>query len=185
VPSRLHATAVTLLRCSRRARGHGGTTSGRSGPGRRPAWRRAKHVAEARTTRHRNRGVLRYLRHSLGAQTARASACWALAAASRRCRACRRAACQWRTRRRHSGSWQSTPRLVLAPASFAQADARPRSSRPGTRAALWLNMTAAHGSVLSQGTARGERAIVLLGRFSRGKKRLEQGAAKETMKTRR
>jgi hypothetical protein len=40
-----------------------------------------------------------------------------------------------------------TLRLVLAPAAFAQADPRPRSSRTGTAAAFWINMTAAHGSV--------------------------------------
>lgn len=38
-------------------------------------------------------------------------------------------------------------RLVLAPAAFAQADPRPRSSRTGTAAALWINMAAAHGSM--------------------------------------
>ena len=40
-----------------------------------------------------------------------------------------------------------TPWLVLAPAAFAQADPRPRSSRPGAAAVLWISMTAAHGSV--------------------------------------
>ncbi len=60
-----------------------------------------------------------------------------------------------------------TPRLVLAPAALAQTDPRPRSSRTGTAAALWLIMAAAHGSVLSQGIARGERAIVLLGRLAK------------------
>ena len=40
-----------------------------------------------------------------------------------------------------------TPRLVLVPTAFAQADPRPRSSRAGTAAALWITMTAAHGSV--------------------------------------
>ena len=44
---------------------------------------------------------------------------------------------------------------------------RPRSSRTGTAAAVWLIMTTAHGSAISQGTARGERAIVLLGRLSK------------------
>ncbi len=57
-----------------------------------------------------------------------------------------------------------TLRLVLTPAAFAQTDPRPRSSRTGTAAALWLMMAAAHGSVLSQGIARGERVFVLLGR---------------------
>ena len=55
-----------------------------------------------------------------------------------------------------------TPRLVLASTAFAQADAHSRSSAT----AVWLIMTTAHGSVFSQGTARGERANVLLGRLS-------------------
>ena len=59
-----------------------------------------------------------------------------------------------------------TPRLVLAATAFAQAEPRPRSSRTGTAAAVCLIMTTAHGSAISQGTARGERAIVLLGRLS-------------------
>jgi hypothetical protein len=57
-----------------------------------------------------------------------------------------------------------TPRLVLASAAFAQTDPCPRSSRTGTAAAFWLKMAAAHGSLLSQGIARGERAIVPPGR---------------------
>jgi hypothetical protein len=60
-----------------------------------------------------------------------------------------------------------TPRLVLASAAFAQTDPCTRSSRTGTAAAFWLKMAAAHGSVLSQGIARGERAIVLLGRLAK------------------
>src|SRR5207244_1669297 len=60
-----------------------------------------------------------------------------------------------------------TPRLVVAATAFAQAEPRPRSSRTGTAAAVWLIMTTAHGSAISQGTARGERAIVLLGRLSK------------------
>lgn len=55
-----------------------------------------------------------------------------------------------------------TPRLVLASTAFAQADAQPRSSAT----AVWFIMTTAHGSVFSQGTARGERANVRLGRLS-------------------
>ena len=55
-----------------------------------------------------------------------------------------------------------TPWLVLASTAFAQADAHPRSSAT----TVWLIMTTAHGSVFSQGTARGERANVLLGRLS-------------------
>jgi len=58
------------------------------------------------------------------------------------------------------------PRLVLAATALAQAEPWPRLSRTGTAAAVWLIMTTAHGSAISQGTARGERAIVLLGRFS-------------------
>ena len=56
-----------------------------------------------------------------------------------------------------------TPRLVLASTAFAQADPRSRSSAT----AFWLIMTMAHGSAFSQGTARGERANVLLGRLSK------------------
>ena len=58
-----------------------------------------------------------------------------------------------------------TPRLVLASTAFAQADAHPRSSAT----AVWLIMTTAHGSSFSQGTARGERANVLLGRLSKSR----------------
>jgi len=57
------------------------------------------------------------------------------------------------------------PRLVLAPAPFAQAEPRAWSSYSGTTAVLWFTVVAAHGSVISQGTARGERANVLLGRL--------------------
>src|SRR5205807_276951 len=60
-----------------------------------------------------------------------------------------------------------TPGLVVLATAFAQAEPRPRSSRPGTAAALWSTMRVAHGSVLSQGTARGERTIVLRGRLSK------------------
>jgi hypothetical protein len=60
-----------------------------------------------------------------------------------------------------------TPRLVLSVTAFAQAEPQPRSSRPGRVAALWITMRVAHGSVLSQGTARGERTIVLRGRVSK------------------
>jgi hypothetical protein len=60
-----------------------------------------------------------------------------------------------------------TLRLVAAAAAFAQANPRPRSSRTATTAAVSLIMTAAHGSAFSQGSARGERAIVLLGRLSK------------------
>jgi hypothetical protein len=60
-----------------------------------------------------------------------------------------------------------TPRLVLVPAALAQTDPRPRTSRTGTATALWFIVVGAHGSAISQGTARGERAIVLLGRLSK------------------
>jgi hypothetical protein len=86
----------------------------------------------------------------------------------------------------------ATSWLVLLSTASAEADPRPRSSA----AASWLMLTVAHGSVLSQGTARGERANVLLGRFStvpvgdhrqvyfaegtrQGRKPLEKGPAKE------
>lgn len=59
-------------------------------------------------------------------------------------------------------------RLVGAAAAFAQAEPGPRSSRFGTTTAFWLNMTTAHGSVFSQGTARGGRANALLGRLHNG-----------------
>jgi hypothetical protein len=65
-----------------------------------------------------------------------------------------------------------TPRLILPPAAFAQADPRARSSRTGTAGALWFNVTGAHGSVISQGIARGEFATVLLGRLSKRRTRL-------------
>ena len=89
------------------------------------------------------------------------------------------------------------PRLVLTATAFAQAYPHPRSSRAGTLAAVWAIMTGAHGSAISQGTVRGERAIVLLGRFSQpgsgrcsslpcchagmrqGSRRLEKGMTKE------
>src|ERR1022692_3497839 len=58
-----------------------------------------------------------------------------------------------------------TPRLVLASTAFAQADSRPWSSAT----TVWLIMTTAHGSPFSQGTARGERANVLLGRLSKSR----------------
>jgi hypothetical protein len=58
-----------------------------------------------------------------------------------------------------------TPRLVLPSAAFAQADPRARSSCTGTARALWFNVAGAHGSVISQGAARGERTTVLLGRL--------------------
>jgi len=58
------------------------------------------------------------------------------------------------------------PRLVLASTAFAQANPRPRSSRTGMAAAFGIMIMEAHGSAISQGTARGKRANVLLGRLS-------------------
>jgi hypothetical protein len=84
-----------------------------------------------------------------------------------------------------------TPRLVLLSTPFAQTNSRPRSAAT----AVWLIMTKAHGSVFSQGTARGECANVLLGRLYMSasqstlaclnqttKKTVEEGLAKETRK---
>jgi hypothetical protein len=59
------------------------------------------------------------------------------------------------------------PRLVLAPAPFAQAEPRAWSSYSGTTAVLWFTVVGAHGRVFSQGTARGGCANVLLGRLSK------------------
>jgi hypothetical protein len=56
-------------------------------------------------------------------------------------------------------SWQ-----VLAAAALAKTDPCPWSSRTGMAPALGLMMTAAHGSVFSQGIARGVCDYVLLGR---------------------
>ena len=57
------------------------------------------------------------------------------------------------------------PRLVLAPAPFAQADPRARSAPSGPRAVLSLNVVGAQGRFISQGKARGECANVLPGRY--------------------
>jgi len=51
-----------------------------------------------------------------------------------------------------------TPRLVLPPAPFTQADSGARSPRTGTTGALWFNVAGAHGSDFSQGKARGDCA---------------------------
>ena len=48
------------------------------------------------------------------------------------------------------------PRLVLAPAPFAQADPQARSAPSGPAAMLSLNVAGAHGRSCSQGKARGE-----------------------------
>ena len=59
-----------------------------------------------------------------------------------------------------------TPRLILAAAPLAQADPRPRSTSSGRTAWPCLTLMAAHGRSFLPGTARGERANVLLGRLS-------------------
>jgi hypothetical protein len=59
------------------------------------------------------------------------------------------------------------PRLVLLSAAFAQADPRSGTARAGTARALWFMVGGTHGSVLSQGTAREERATVLPERLSK------------------
>jgi hypothetical protein len=86
-----------------------------------------------------------------------------------------------------------TPRLVLLSTSLAQTNSRPRSAAT----AVWLIMTLAHGSALSQGTARGGALTSSSGAYrnpeahSRAnlffqagtrqrRKQLEKGAAKET-----
>ncbi len=60
-----------------------------------------------------------------------------------------------------------TPWLVLPSATFAQTDPCTRSSRSGTARALWFIVVGAHGSAISQGIAREERAIVLPGCLSK------------------
>ena len=63
-----------------------------------------------------------------------------------------------------------TPRLVLMPTAFAQADPPPRASRTGTAAVLCISMTAAHGSLdLPRDSPRGTcyrspRALVKTGK---------------------
>jgi hypothetical protein len=57
------------------------------------------------------------------------------------------------------------PRLVPAPAAFAQAEPRARSSHTGTAAVFCFTVVGAHGSVISQGTARGGCVNILLGRL--------------------
>ena len=59
-----------------------------------------------------------------------------------------------------------TARLELLARALTQAKPLTRSAPTGTAVALHTRMMATHGSVVSQGTARGERANVLLGRFS-------------------
>lgn len=62
-----------------------------------------------------------------------------------------------------------TTRLILAAATFAQANPGARSSPSGHTAVLCLNLAGAHGRTFSQGKARGECASVLLGRLSKRK----------------
>ena len=63
------------------------------------------------------------------------------------------------------------PRRVLAATALAQTQPWPRSSRTGPATAVGNIMTGAHGSAISQGIARGERANVLLGRLSKPERR--------------
>ena len=125
------------------------------------------------TTRRRNLGVLRCLRRGFGSLAARAL----------RLRVLRfgcgiQAASGLPLRRLPAADLPlafqilavtlvPTPRLVLPSAALAQADPRARSSCTGTARALWFNVAGAHGSAISQGTARGERTIVLPGRLSK------------------
>lgn len=51
-----------------------------------------------------------------------------------------------------------TPRLVFAPAPFAQADPRARSARSGLRAVVSLNVVGAHGSLNLPREKLGENA---------------------------
>jgi hypothetical protein len=54
-----------------------------------------------------------------------------------------------------AGALVPAPRLVLAPASFAQADPRARSAPSGRTAVLCFNVRGAHGSGNSQGKSSG------------------------------
>jgi hypothetical protein len=63
------------------------------------------------------------------------------------------------------------PWAVSPPTTFAQADPQARSSLSGTTAGLWLIVGGAHGSCVSQGSARRERVNVLFGRFSKREQR--------------
>jgi hypothetical protein len=125
------------------------------------------------TTRRRNLGVLRGLERGLGTLTARTLSFGMLGF-----RLCAQAPSGLSLRRLPAlhlppafrllaVTLVPTSRLVPAPAAFAQADPRTRSTPTGTTTALWITMAAAHGSAISQGTARGERTIVLLGRLSK------------------
>ena len=125
------------------------------------------------TTHRRNFGVLRSLGRGLGTLTARAlSFCvprFDLGGLAPSGLPLRRlpAANLTLAFRRLAVTLVPTPRLVQAATALAQAEPWPRSSRTGPAAAAWLIITTAHGSAISQGTARGERVIVLLGRLSK------------------
>jgi hypothetical protein len=105
------------------------------------------------TTRRRNVGVLRCLRRRRGALTARTLGLGVLRfggivlAASRLPPRRLPAADQPSAFRILAVTLVPAPRLILAATAFAQAEARPRSSRTGTASVLWTTMTAAHGSV--------------------------------------
>jgi hypothetical protein len=58
-----------------------------------------------------------------------------------------------------------TPRLILAPTTFAQAIPRARSAPSGRVAVLSRTLTGAHGRCFSQGKARGECVSILSGRY--------------------
>jgi len=165
------------------------------------------------TTRRRNLSSLRWLRHRWDTRTARTLRLGVPGFGRRPLTSSGLAPCRLPAPdRAHTFEVLAvmlvpTPRLVLAATAFAQADPRPRSSRPGTAAASSLIMTATHGSAVSQGTARGERANVLLGCLSQpghrrafanlyfnektdrkgptrqGRKLLEKARPKETMST--
>ena len=104
------------------------------------------------TTRRRNRGVLRWLRRGFGALTARTLSRCVLGFGL-----CGQAPSGLPLCRLPAANLPlafgilavtlvPTPRLVLPPAAFAQADPRARSSRTGTVGALWFIVAGAHGS---------------------------------------
>ena len=130
------------------------------------------------TTPRRNFGVLRCLRRRWGALTARTLSLGVLGfggivlASSRLPPRRLPAADQPSAFGVLAVTLVPTPRLVLVPTAFAQADPRARSSCTGTARALWFNVAGAHGSIISQGTARGERTTVLPGRLSKSGTRL-------------
>jgi hypothetical protein len=125
------------------------------------------------TTRRRNFWVIRGLRHRWGALTARTLrrgvlgfGCVVLAASglpSRRLPATD----QPPTFGVLTVTLVPTPWLVLVPTAFAQADSCPRSSRTGTAATFWTNMTATHGSSDPKGQPGENVAFVLLGRLTK------------------